>query len=193
MLGASQLAKFENAIKSSDATFKVIFNEVQIQQYYALPYDRWEGYEAERQALLHFLADNVKNVVFLTTDVHANMVNDASFCTLETNCPQRSGILDISTGPVATETYAGEIEGTLGNPNGGALIHDAFLKPPPPNGIGMSCAAINQFSYAEVEVSRSQMTVDLLDQNDQPVIDTGDSSSATPASPRCGQVVIPAQ
>jgi phosphodiesterase/alkaline phosphatase D-like protein len=193
MLGASQLAKFENAIKSSDATFKVIFNEVQIQQYYALPYDRWEGYEAERQALLHFLADNVKNVVFLTTDVHANMVNDASFCTLETNCPQRSGILDISTGPVATETYAGEIEGTLGNPNGGALIHDAFLKPPPPNGIGMSCAAINQFSYAEVEVSSSQMTVDLLDQNDQPVIDTGDSSSATPASPRCGQVVIPAQ
>ena len=56
MLGAKQLAKFQKAIKNSTATFKVIFNEVPIQQYYALPYDRWEGYEAERSALLHYLA-----------------------------------------------------------------------------------------------------------------------------------------
>ncbi len=52
MLGSKQLQKFKQAIKTSNATFKVIFNEVPIQQYYALPYDRWEGYEAERQALL---------------------------------------------------------------------------------------------------------------------------------------------
>ena len=48
MLGAKQLATFEKAIKKSSATFKVIFNEVPIQQFYALPYDRWEGYAAER-------------------------------------------------------------------------------------------------------------------------------------------------
>ena len=72
MLGANQLAKFKKAIKKSSATFKVIFNEVPIQQYYALPYDRWEGYAAERTALLQLSShDNVKNVVFLTTDVHA--------------------------------------------------------------------------------------------------------------------------
>ena len=70
-------------MSSSTATFKVIINEVPIQQYYALPYDRWEGYEAERQAVLNFLKDNVENVVFLTTDVHANMVNDARLKTLE--------------------------------------------------------------------------------------------------------------
>ena len=79
MLGSTQLQKFEQAIKSSSATFKVIFNEVPIQQYYALPYDRWEGYEAERQALLTYLRDNVDNAVFMTTDVHANLVNDARF------------------------------------------------------------------------------------------------------------------
>ena len=28
-------------------------NEMPIQQYYVLPYDRWEGYEAERQRVLH--------------------------------------------------------------------------------------------------------------------------------------------
>ena len=33
----------------------MIINEVPIQQYYALPYDRWEGYAAERRKLLTFL------------------------------------------------------------------------------------------------------------------------------------------
>ena len=32
-------------------------NELPIQQYYILPYDRWEGYEAERQRVLRALQD----------------------------------------------------------------------------------------------------------------------------------------
>ena len=169
----------------------MIFNEVPIQQYYALPYDRWEGYAAERTALLQYLQAKVKNVVFLTTDVHANLVNDARFNTLGDAGVQDSGILDVTTGPVATETYSGEINTTLGTDSGGVLIHDLFFKPQPPNGVGMQCAAMNQFSYAEVAVSKSQMTIDLLDNADQPVIDTGDMSTATPATPTCGQIVIP--
>jgi alkaline phosphatase D len=190
MLGATQLQKFEAAVKKSSATFKVIFNEVPIQQFYALPYDRWEGYEAERSALLHYLAANVKNVVFLTTDVHANMVNDARYNTLGGPGVQNSGILDITTGPVATETYAGEINSTLGASNGGTLIHDLFLKPAPPSGVGMSCAAINQFSYAQVSVSSSALTVELLDENGNPVLDTG--NIADPGPP-CATITIPKQ
>ena len=57
-LGAQQYAAFTKAIKASTATWKVVVNEVPIQQYYALPYDRWEGYEAEREKLLH-LADEL--------------------------------------------------------------------------------------------------------------------------------------
>ena len=193
MLGAKQLATFEKAIKKSSATFKVIFNEVPIQQYYALPYDRWEGYAAERTALLQYLQAKVDNVVFLTTDVHANLVNDARFNTLGGPGVQDSGILDVTTGPVATESYAGEINATLGTPSGGALIHDVFLKPQPPNGVGMQCAAMNQFSYAEVAVSKKQITIDLLDNADAPVVDTGNITTATPATPTCGQIVIPKQ
>ena len=81
MLGNAQLRKFKKDIESSNATFKVIFNEVPIQQFYALPYDRWEGYASERRELLRFLKKKVDNAVFLTTDVHANMVNDARFNT----------------------------------------------------------------------------------------------------------------
>ena len=43
MLGRSQLALFKRAVRNSSATWKVIMNEVQIEQFYALPYDRWEG------------------------------------------------------------------------------------------------------------------------------------------------------
>ena len=72
MLGERQYARFTAAIAAATATFKVVVNEVPIQQFYALPYDRWEGYEAERLKLIHFLQANVRNVVFLTTDTHAN-------------------------------------------------------------------------------------------------------------------------
>ncbi|MBK5233250.1 MAG: alkaline phosphatase D family protein [Thermoleophilia bacterium] len=192
MLGSNQLKTFKNAVKNSSATFKVIFNEVPIQQYYALPYDRWEGYEAERKALLHFLQDNVRNVVFLTTDVHANLVNDARYNTLGPDGVQDSGILDVTTGPVATENYTGEINGATGNPSSGPLIQSVFLKSPPPLGVGMQCASTDQFSYAEVEVTRAQLKIDLLDDKDQPVLDTGDVEANPDATP-CSQVVIPAE
>jgi alkaline phosphatase D len=188
MLGSKQLAEFKKAIKDSDATFKVIFNEVPIQQYYALPYDRWEGYEAERQEVLHYLQDNVSNVVFLTTDVHASLVNDARFNTLGDGGVQDSGILDVTSGPVATENFSGEISGAVGNPAAGPLVQGAFLKPPPPGGVGMQCASTDQFGYAEVEVRSDQLTIDLLDRKDQPVKDTGDKSQ--PAPP-CERIVIP--
>ena len=81
-LGKRQLARFLRDVKRSNARFKVIMNEMPIQQYYVLPYDRWEGFEAERQQLLREL-QSVKNVIFLTTDVHATLVNDARFQTLE--------------------------------------------------------------------------------------------------------------
>ena len=191
LLGKQQLNKFEKAVKSSTATFKVIMNEVPIQQFYALPYDRWEGYAAEREKLLRFLHDNVKNVVFMTTDVHANLVNDARFKTLEPGGPQDSGILDVTTGPVATATYTLEINQATGSATGGALIQQFFLKPPPPSGVGMQCAATDQFSYAEATVTNSKLRIELKDINGQPVRDTGDRNS-TSAQP-CATVVIPKQ
>jgi phosphodiesterase/alkaline phosphatase D-like protein len=190
MLGKRQLRLFKQDIGSSKATFKVIFNEVPIQQFYALPYDRWEGYAAERKNLLRFLDKEVDNAVFLTTDVHANMVNDARFNTLGGPGVKDSGILDITNGPIATETYSGEISGAVGNPAAGPLVTSLFFQPEPPSGVGMQCAATNQFSYAQVEVTSRRLTVDLLDDHDNRVINTGDASQL---APECDQVVIPVE
>jgi alkaline phosphatase D len=159
MLGERQYAQFTAAIARSPATFKVIVNEVPIQQFYALPYDRWEGYESERQKLLRFLHDNVKNVVFLTTDTHANFVNDVRFQTLEPGGPVDSGITEVVTGPVATRTFAKEIDAAVGTTSAGILISGLFFKPAPPRGVGMRCVSPDVYSYSEVSVTSSTLTV----------------------------------
>ncbi|HEX6458659.1 MAG TPA: alkaline phosphatase D family protein [Thermoleophilaceae bacterium] len=172
-LGHAQLALLERALQHSSATWKVLVNEVPIQQFYALPYDRWEGYAAERTKLLTFLTQKVKNAVFLTTDVHANLVNDVRFQTLEAGGPKNSGIEEFTTGPVGTGTFSQEIDNTIGKPGSGAAVTSAFFKPPPPNGVGMQCANTNTFSFGQVTATAKKFTVKLLDQNGKPIKDVG--------------------
>jgi alkaline phosphatase D len=169
MLGAAQLARFERAIRRSKATWKVIVNEVPIQQFYALPYDRWEGYEAERVKLVHFLQAHVHNAVFLTTDHHANLVNTIKYTTLEDAGVQDSGIYDFATGPVATRTFAKEIDDAVGRPGTAGLVDGAFFRPPPPNGIGMRCTALDVYSYAQIHVSARRFRIAFKDLHGRPV------------------------
>ena len=168
MLGARQHAAFTKAIKASKAAWKVIVNEVPIQQFYALPYDRWEGYAAERERLLRFLQANVKNVVFMTTDTHANLVNEVRYRTLG-GPPEGSGIWEVVTGPVATNTFSREIDRFLGTPGAGSAIGAIFFKPSPPQGMGMRCAALDVYSYAQVTVTSRRLTVALRDARGRPV------------------------
>ncbi|HKP90837.1 MAG TPA: alkaline phosphatase D family protein [Thermoleophilaceae bacterium] len=161
-LGIAQRDKFINQVKASKAKFKVIINELPIQQFYALPYDRWEGYEAERKRVLHALQNaGVKNVVWLATDVHANMVNVVRYKTLEEGGPQNSPYREFVTGPVSTMTFEREINQATGSENGGAV--DAFFGAPPPNGPGMSCSNLNVYSYAEVTVTGKLLKVTAKD------------------------------
>jgi alkaline phosphatase D len=167
VLGADQLNRFTNAVKASTAKWKVVINEVPIQQYYALPYDRWEGYAPERQKVLDALA-SVKNAVVLTTDTHATLFNDARFQTLEAGGPKDSGVPELVTGPVATMTFKHEINGAVGRPDGGDLVR-AILKAPPPNGVGMQCAVIDTYSYTEVKATAKQLTLSPKDLNGKPL------------------------
>ena len=165
MLGARQYAAFTKAIRASTATWKVVVNEVPIQQFYALPYDRWEGYAAERDRLLRFLQANVQNVLFLTTDTHANFVNEVRLSTLEPGGPVGTGIWEVVTGPVATNTQNREVDQTLGRSGMGSAIVALFYKPPPPRGVGMDCASADVYSYAEVKVTGAAITVTPKDLN----------------------------
>jgi phosphodiesterase/alkaline phosphatase D-like protein len=172
-LGERQKERFLRDVQASTARFKVIMNEMPIQQYYTLPYDRWEGYEAERQELLRALRDNVKNVIFLTTDVHATLVNDARIRTLEPGGPQNSGITDVTVGPVATANFALEIDTATGRQGNGALADNAFFTPPPPQGVGMRCSVLDQFSYGQVRVTANQLIVTPKDADGAAITDNG--------------------
>ncbi len=164
LLGKSQLARFTTDIKKSTAKWKIIVNEVPMQQFYADPYDRWEGYAAERTKVVGLLA-SVKNTVVLTTDTHANMYNDIRFQTLEPGGVKNSGVNEMVTGPVGTRTFDQEIDVATGKPGNGALATNAFFKPQPPNGVGMKCFQTNEFSYTEVQVTGRKLVLRPKDQN----------------------------
>jgi phosphodiesterase/alkaline phosphatase D-like protein len=158
MLGARQLEAFVRAVTRSTATWKVVVNEVPIQQFYALPYDRWEGYEAERTRLLERLR-GVRNVVFLATDLHGNFITEVRLRTLEEGGAVPTGIWEVVTGPVATHTYSDEVDAALGAPGAATAVTALFYKPQPPRGVGMRCAATDVFSYAQVRATRRTLTV----------------------------------
>jgi phosphodiesterase/alkaline phosphatase D-like protein len=77
-LGATQKQWLKDGLQNSTATFKFIMNGPLISNLLFLPYDRWEGYAAERQEIIDFIENNdIRNVIFLSTDIHALIVNSA--------------------------------------------------------------------------------------------------------------------
>jgi phosphodiesterase/alkaline phosphatase D-like protein len=182
-LGARQYNAFTQAIRRSKATWKIVMNELPIQQFYVDPYDRWEGYEAERKRLIQFLQANVKNVVFLAADVHANLVNDVRLQTLEDGGPQDSGILEVSTGPAGTDSLRDDVNDDTGNPQAGGLANQFFLRRPPPDGPGIRCSQLDMFSYGQVTVTGSKVTIALKDASGKTVTDDDGKP--------CGPYVVP--
>ena len=158
LLGAAQLAAFTSAIRASTATFKVVLNPEPLLQLYALPYDRWEGYAAERARVIDVLR-SVRNVVVLTTDMHAHVIGEIRTETFGPGGPVGTGIWEVVTGPVATNTYAKEIDSFLGAPGFGAVVTGAFFKPSPPRGLGLRCAQTDAYGYAQVTVTSTTLTV----------------------------------
>ena len=110
-LGQAQKEFLFKALEESEATFKFIVNEVAISELVFLPYDRWEGYRAERDEVLRFIQERgISNVVFLTTDIHANIINDVR---LDVIADARA---DPIPPPIAIEAIAGPIaHATLGD------------------------------------------------------------------------------
>jgi phosphodiesterase/alkaline phosphatase D-like protein len=195
MLGSRQYNKFMTDVTASTAKWKVVMTEDPMQQFYALPYDRWEGYAYERVQLLNDLdAANVQGLVFATTDTHAGLANVVRYRTLDndsapSNVPAGTPPIDTAyndyvIGPVATKPFAQEINDTTGSPSAGALVTNAFFKPAPPNGMGMFCAQANANSYAEVTASSSQLKIEYKDENGNTLKDANGTDD-------CGPYLLP--
>lgn len=184
LLGRAQLEAFTRAIRGSRATFKVVVNPVPLMQLYALPYDRWEGYAADRATVLTALA-GVRNVVVLTTDTHAHLIGEIRTQTFAPSGPVGTGVWEVVTGPVATNTYAREIDDFLGSVGSGAVVTGAFFKPQPPNGLGLRCAQTDTYGYAEVTVTAASLRVAPKSSSGAPIRDATGTA--------CAPLVVPAR
>jgi phosphodiesterase/alkaline phosphatase D-like protein len=85
MLGDVQLDRLKQDLldaRDNDLTWKFVMLPEPIQNFgpIAGPGDRYEGYAAERNALLKFIAENhIENVVFVSTDMHWLSVNNLTY------------------------------------------------------------------------------------------------------------------
>ncbi len=68
-----------------------------------VPYDRWEAYSAERNEILDFIQNNnIKNVIWLSTDFHAYIVSG-------TRVDATHNIPEIVSGSIAEATIFEEL------------------------------------------------------------------------------------
>jgi phosphodiesterase/alkaline phosphatase D-like protein len=181
MLGSKQYSTFTTAIKKSPAKWKVVMNEVPIMEFGLNPYDDWQGYEFEREKLLTYLKNNVKNVAFMTTDFHSNWVNDARIKTFpEDGGPIDSGVTEFIAGGVADQTFGTEIDAFTGSAGSWKLIDNLYMEKPPPDGPGMQCSNPVTFGYTQVEATAAKLTVTLKDNKGKRMTNSSDGKPCGP-------------
>lgn len=109
-LGAAQTAWLKNALLTSTATWKFVMNGPLLSALTFLPYDRWEGYGAARTDILEFVNLNaIPNVVFLSTDIHAAIVNDG----VANPGPSGGSIREIVAGAIGMDPIFRELPPTI--------------------------------------------------------------------------------
>ncbi len=180
MLGAAQRKQFEADLAASTAKFKLIINEDQIEQYYALPYDRWEGFQWERDQVLRFVDTHaISGVTWLTTDVHAFMAHTVDFYTPNPgDYGGVQGMEDYSVGPVATDDFRREIINTIGSSSVADQIR-AFLLNVNKNtcaelgGDGNPGAPFYGYGMVQIDAATHTLTIKPYDYTNFPIAGNG--------------------
>jgi phosphodiesterase/alkaline phosphatase D-like protein len=154
MLGAEQKQWLKDGLMETNATWKFIVNQVPITQAFAVPYDRWEGYGAERNELLDFISDNnIRNVVFLTTDIHANFLGPV-YRDITQNRTQVA--YEIVAGPIQTCELDCEVDSLLGSPTAGEEFLQLLRFS---NLLDVDCVDMDSYGYAHVTVPAEATSV----------------------------------
>lgn len=126
MLGAEQLAWLKEGLRSSTARHKFILSSLPFTSLLFLPYDRWDGYVAERYDLLRFIDENnIPGVILLAADIHSNLHNPDVTKFLRETLQQKFSpcfrVPEFVAGPIGVDTFQQEV-GIIGS-----LIFDTPL------------------------------------------------------------------
>lgn len=150
ILGAEQKTFLEQRLQQTDATWKIVVTSPPVQMLLADPYDRWEGYAAERREILQFIRDNeIDNVVFLATDMHASIFGPVRIDLSDDEPVAYEAVV----GAIAATPLGDDIELAAGESASGAF--GALL-----TGVVMvDCAELESYSYGLVEVDPAAGTL----------------------------------
>jgi len=111
MLGTEQFQWLLDGLAESTARYKFIVNNVPLTSYVVRSADHWDGYDAERRALLEFIdAGGITGVYSLVTELHANVYNPdvASFFRGHRPAYRLSAgfvLPELAVGPIAAGTF----------------------------------------------------------------------------------------
>ena len=114
MLGAQQLADLQRDLLDAEAkgiTWKFVAIPQPIQHRGLMSaQDRFEGFAAERTALLRFIDEQqISNVVFVTADIHSTLVNNITYAEGPGMAQKALTVFEVSVGPVAYAPTLGPI------------------------------------------------------------------------------------
>jgi phosphodiesterase/alkaline phosphatase D-like protein len=157
LLGPVQKAQLLADLAASSAKWKLVVSEEPVQQFHALPYDRFEGYAAERAEILGFIrANGITGVKFLTTDTHATLLNQVAVDRFADPDPIA---VELVTGPIATFTFQIEVIRVAGA--FGLQIFQQLL-----TFDGLDCRNLNLNSYGLVEARAGEGTLTLASKDE---------------------------
>jgi alkaline phosphatase D len=175
ILGDKQRAWLKDKLKSSNARWKLIINEVPMAQLFVRPYDRWEGFEWERNNILNFIKNqDLKGVVFLTTDLHANVGTRIYEDITDQN--SKPITYEMITGPIQTCTLDCEVDEILGFDGAGEYLHNFLVN----NDLtDADCINIDHFGYGMVSTGDNARRLSLEWKSHNPA-PSGDGGLPTP-------------
>lgn len=168
-LGRAQMDWLKNGLTNSRASWKFMANELTIMPTKVLGgsyfgFDSWQGYPREREELLqHIKAAAVKDVVFLTGDIHTFIAGD-----VRTQLGEGENVALEFVGGSITSQNLGEtdidagggviIKGNDANPNTDPGIINALRAENP----WVDNADFDRHGYGRVVASRSRLQCDLV-------------------------------
>ncbi|MEZ5102592.1 MAG: alkaline phosphatase D family protein [Thermoleophilia bacterium] len=148
LLGKAQRDWLLDRLDRSTATWKVVFTPDPMQHIGLYPYDRWEGYEAERRRVLGEIGRRgVRNVVWLATDTHANLFQEIR------SQGEDTGMAEMVVGPIGTVTL-GTVIRELAGPLG-VLAAGTYLASQ-----GTRCIELDEQSYGVATATASTLVLD---------------------------------
>jgi len=202
MLGPAQLAWLKDGLRNSTARWKFILSSVTFTSLLLLPYDRWDGYDAERYDLLRFIDDNrIDGVVILSADIHGNAVNPdvTRFLrrSLGESFPQNVTIPEFVSGPIATHTLLQEASdvtlAALDSPLLVGLLSKAIQSQIIRRN-GLTFLDANHFAYLVVDVTPDSLTLTHKGIPPDPADETSPLQTLNvatfPAPPACGAIPL---